>query len=138
MHNDWVLDTVFSADSSHLVSISRDRSMNSNEIATERFVDNITSITPGAPKGGLMTIDRNPKNDELLAGGADGTPKIYQMHRTKARQIGDDFNLILRFRADARSPVLGGARAPTRRGSLPAARAMAWAKCGFTTRPTRS
>ena len=82
-HSDWVLDTVFSADSSHLVSISRDRSMKLNEVATERFVDNITSITPGALKGGLMTIDRNPKNDELLVGGADGTPKIYQMHRTK-------------------------------------------------------
>ena len=24
-------------------------------------------------------------------------PKIYQMHRTKARQIGDDFNLIRAF-----------------------------------------
>ncbi|HEY4311157.1 MAG TPA: c-type cytochrome domain-containing protein [Pirellulales bacterium] len=98
-HSDWVLDTVFSADSSHLVSISRDRSMKLNEVATERFVDNITSITPGALKGGLMTIDRNPKNDELLVGGADGTPKIYQMHRTKARQIGDDFNLIRAFEA---------------------------------------
>ena len=50
-HNDWVLDTVFSADSSHLVSISRDRSMKLNEVATERFVDNITSITPGASRG---------------------------------------------------------------------------------------
>jgi mono/diheme cytochrome c family protein len=98
-HSDWVLDTVFSADSSHLVSISRDRSMKLNEVATERFVDNITSITPGALKGGLMTIDRNPTNDELLVGGADGTPKIYQMHRTKARQIGDDFNLIRAFEA---------------------------------------
>ena len=44
-----------------------------------------------------MTVDRNPNNDELLVGGADGTPKIYQMHRTKARQIGDDFNLIRAF-----------------------------------------
>ena len=96
-HNDWVLDTVFSADGSHLVSVSRDRSMKLNEVATERFVDNITSITPGALKGGLITVDRHPKKDELLAGGADGTPKIYQMHRTKDRKIGDDFNLIRAF-----------------------------------------
>ncbi len=46
-HNDWVLDTVFSTDSSHLVSVSRDRSMKLIEVATQRFVDNITSITPG-------------------------------------------------------------------------------------------
>lgn len=98
-HNDWVLDTVFSVDGSHLVSVSRDRSMKLNEVATERFVDNVTSITPGALKGGLMTLDRHPQRDELLAGGADGAPKIYQMHRTKARQIGDDFNLIRAFEA---------------------------------------
>jgi WD40 repeat protein len=96
-HNDWVLDTVFSVDGSHLISVSRDRSMKLNEVATERFVDNVTSITPGALKGGLITVDRNPTKDELLVGGADGTPKIYQMHRTKARQIGDDFNLIRAF-----------------------------------------
>jgi WD40 repeat protein/mono/diheme cytochrome c family protein len=96
-HNDWVLDTVFSKDSSHLISVSRDRSMKLVEVATERFVDNITSITPGALKGGLAAVDRNPKNDELLVGGADGTPKIYQMFRTRARVIGDDFNLLKSF-----------------------------------------
>ena len=47
-HNDWVMDTVFSVDSSHLVSVSRDRSMKLNIVATQRFVDNITSFArPG-------------------------------------------------------------------------------------------
>jgi WD40 repeat protein len=89
-----VLDTVFSKDAAHVISVSRDRSMKLIEVATQRFVDNITSITPGALKGGLAAVDRNPNNDELLIGGADGVPKIYQMFRTKARVIGDDFNLI--------------------------------------------
>ena len=96
-HSDWVLDTVFSVDGSHLVSVSRDRSMKLTEVATQRFVDNITSITPGVLKGGLMTVDRHPKKDELLIGGTDGTPKIYRMHREKKRVIGDDFNLIRAF-----------------------------------------
>ena len=96
-HADWVLDTVFSTDASHLVSVSRDRSMKLTEVATQRFVDNVTSITPGALKGGLQVVARHPAKDELLIGGADGTPKIYQMYRTKARQIGDDFNLIRQF-----------------------------------------
>lgn len=96
-HGDWVLDTVWSKDASHLVSVSRDRSMKLTEVATQRLVDNITSITPGALKGGLIAVDRHPQNDNLLIGGADGAPKIYQMHRTKARVIGDDFNLIRAF-----------------------------------------
>lgn len=96
-HNDWVLDTVFSVKGTHLVSVSRDRSMKLTEVATQRLEDNITSITPGALKGGLQAVDRHPKKDELLIGGADGTPKLYQMYRTKPRQIGDDFNLIRAF-----------------------------------------
>ena len=98
-HSDWVLDTVFSTDSSHLVSVSRDRSMKLIEVATQRFVDNITSITPGALKGGLMSVDRHPTKDELVIGGSDGVAKIYRMYRDpkKPRQIGDDFNLIRAF-----------------------------------------
>lgn len=103
-HSDWVLDTAFSIDNSHLVSVSRDGSMKLTDVATERFEDNITSITPGALKGGLMVVRRNAKNDELLIGGSDGVPKIYKMYRTQARQIGDDFNRITRFNAE---PVPG-------------------------------
>lgn len=98
-HSDWVLDTVFSTKGTHLVSVSRDRSMKLVEVATQRFVDNITSITPGALKGGLMTVARHPTKDELLIGGSDGTPKIYKMFREKKRVIGDDFNLIRAFEA---------------------------------------
>ena len=93
-HDDWVLDTVFSVKSDHLITVSRDRSMKLIKVETQRFVDNITSITPGALKGGVNAVDRHPTKDELLVGGADGVPKIYQMLRTKARQIGDDHNLI--------------------------------------------
>ncbi|MSQ97231.1 MAG: hypothetical protein EXR98_22130 [Gemmataceae bacterium] len=96
-HSDWVFDTVFSVKSNFLVSVSRDRSMKLTEVATERLEDNITSITPGALKGGLQAVDRHPLKDELLIGGADGTPKLYQMYRTKPRQIGDDFNNIRNY-----------------------------------------
>ena len=96
-HNDWVPDTVFSKDSSHLISVSRDRSMKLMKVDAQQFIDNITSITPGALKGGLMAIDRHPGKDELLIGGADGVPKIYRMFRQKARKIGDDYNRIKNF-----------------------------------------
>jgi WD40 repeat protein len=96
-HDDWVLDTIFSVNNDHLISVSRDRSMKLVNVETERFIDNITSITPGVLKGGLNAVDRHPEQDQLLAGGADGIPKIYKMLREQARKIGDDFNLIRAF-----------------------------------------
>ncbi len=114
-HNDWVLNTVFSTDGLHLVSVSRDRSMKLTEVATQRFIDNITSITPGALKGGLMTVSRRPLPfrrfvksppdpadhlyDELVVGGSDGVPRVYKMHREVKRVIGDDANKIREFAA---------------------------------------
>ncbi len=100
-HDDWVLDTAFSVDGKHLVSVSRDRTMKLIEVPTERFVDNITSITPGALKGGLAAVDRHPTKDELLIAGADGAPKLYRMFRPadKQRVIGDDYNHIRTFEA---------------------------------------
>jgi WD40 repeat protein len=112
-HSDWVVGTAFSKDSTYLASVSRDMTMKLTEVATQRFIDNVTSITPGALKGGLQTVARNPQKteqkvkstavgtdmsekwyDELLIGGSDGVPRLYQMHRTKKRVIGDDFNFI--------------------------------------------
>lgn len=98
-HNDWVLDTVFSVNSDHIITVSRDMSMKLVEVGTQRFVDNLTSITPGALKGGLIAIDRHPTKDELLCGGSDGEPKIFKMVRTEARKIGDNANLLKEFPA---------------------------------------
>ena len=93
-HTDWVLDTVFSADGSHLVSVARDQTAKLTEVATQRFVDNITSITPGALKGGLAAVARHPSRDEMVVGGADGIPKVYRLFRQTVRVIGDDSNMI--------------------------------------------
>ncbi len=116
-HADWVLDTVFSRDGSHIVSVSRDMSLKLTEVPTQRFVDNVTSITPGGLKGGLMSVDRRPSKDtkrmakpaddtpnsaprvydELLCAGSDGVPRLYKMHREVKRVIGDDANLVKAF-----------------------------------------
>jgi dipeptidyl aminopeptidase/acylaminoacyl peptidase len=98
-HSDWVLDTTFSVNSDHLITVSRDMSMKLIEVKTERFIDNLTSITPGALKGGLIAVDRHPTKDELLCGGSDGAPKIFKMVRTEARKIGDNANLLKEFAA---------------------------------------
>ena len=59
-HSDWVLDTVFSAEGTHVISVGRDMTVKLTEVATQRFVDNITSITPGALKGGIAAVARHP------------------------------------------------------------------------------
>jgi mono/diheme cytochrome c family protein len=115
-HSDWVLGTSFSQDGLHLVSVGRDMSMKLTEVTTQRFVDNVTSITPGALKGGLMAVDRRPMKekklqkvpadtpgakpnvyDEIIAAGSDGTPRLYKMHREVKREIGDDSNRIREY-----------------------------------------
>lgn len=98
-HDDWVLDTVFSVDGSNIVSVGRDMSTKLYDVATQRFIDNVTSITPGALKGGLSAVTRHPTRDEVLVGGSDGVPGIYRMQRITNRVIGDNANLIRQFPA---------------------------------------
>jgi WD40 repeat protein len=117
-HSDWVLGTAFSREGDYVLSVSRDRSMKMTELATQRFIDNVTSITPGALKGGLMAVARRPMKDkkmskvppdtpgatpkpydEMLIGGSDSVPKIYKIHREAKRVIGDDFNKVRDFEA---------------------------------------
>ena len=64
------------------------------DVATERFIDNITSITPGVLKGGIASVARHPARDEIVIGGSDGIPKIYRMNRITKRVIGDDANMV--------------------------------------------
>ena len=60
-HSDWVLDTVFTHNGDKLVSVGRDMSAKLTEVATQRFIDNISSITPGALRGGLQAVARHPR-----------------------------------------------------------------------------
>ncbi|MFO0849312.1 MAG: DUF1553 domain-containing protein [Gemmataceae bacterium] len=93
-HSDWVLGTTFNPKGTHVVSVGRDMTVKLTEVATQRFIDNVTSITPGALKGGVQAVARHPDRDEVVVGGSDGTPKVYRLFRTSARKIGDDANLI--------------------------------------------
>ena len=96
-HNDWVLDTAFSLMGDHVISVSRDMSMKLSHLETQRFIDNITSITPGALKGGINAVKRHPSAEQVVVGSADGTPKTYKIFREQDRKIGDDFNLLRAF-----------------------------------------
>jgi mono/diheme cytochrome c family protein/roadblock/LC7 domain-containing protein len=101
-HNDWVLATVFSVKGDHLISAGRDMSTKLNEIASQRFIDNITSITPGALRGGIHALARHPEREEVLVGGSDGMPQVFRIFRETERKIGDNATLIRKF------PVMEG------------------------------
>ncbi len=96
-HNDWVRDTAFTPDGKHVISVARDMSCKLTEVETERFIDNITSITPGALSGGLSSVTAHPNRNEIFVGGADGVAKVYRVFRETARKIGDDANLVRKF-----------------------------------------
>jgi len=101
-HSDWVLDSVWGLEGKLIASCGRDMSVKLTEVATQRFVDNITSITPGALKGGVQALTRHPLRNDILIGGTDGVPAIYRMERITKRVIGDNANLIRKF------PVMQG------------------------------
>jgi WD40 repeat protein/mono/diheme cytochrome c family protein len=93
-HNDWVLETAFNAAGDHVISVGRDMTAKLSELESQRFVDNITSITPGALRGGINSVDKHPVDNTVVVGGSDGAPQLFQIFRTSARKIGDNANLI--------------------------------------------
>lgn len=119
-HSDWAMCTTFSVKGDHVISGGRDMSVKLTEVAEQRFVDNVTSITPGALKGGVLALATHPKFEELVAAGSDGLPKVYRIFREVKREIGDDAQFIgnlfpttgrvfsVRFSPDGRRIAYGG------------------------------
>ena len=118
-HSDWVLSTTFSVKGDYIISGGRDMSVKLTETAEQRFVDNITSITPGALKGGVLAVATHPYLEHIVAAGSDGLPKVYRIFRETKREIGDDAQFIgdlfpmmgrvfsVRFSADGRRIACG-------------------------------
>jgi WD40 repeat protein/mono/diheme cytochrome c family protein len=93
-HNDWVMCTTFSVKGDHIISGGRDMSVKLTEVASQRFIDNVTSITPGALKGGVLALATHPTLEHIVAAGSDGLPKVYRIFRETKREIGDDAQFI--------------------------------------------
>src|ERR1051325_527523 len=93
-HSDWPLSTTFSIKGDHVISGGRDMTVKLTEVAAQRFVDNVTSITPGALKGGVLALATHPQFEQIVAAGSDGLPKVYRIFREVKREIGDDAQFI--------------------------------------------
>jgi WD40 repeat protein len=118
-HSDWALSTTFSLKSDYIISGGRDMSVKLTEVAEQRFIDNVTSITPGALKGGILAVATHPEFEHIVAAGSDGLPRVYRIFREIKREIGDDAQFIAdlfpmtgrvfsaRFSADGKRIVCG-------------------------------
>jgi len=74
----------------HLLSTGRDRAIKLILARNGSFVDDINTFT--SP---YRCMVRHPKADQVLVGGDDGVPRLYQVFRTKARTMNqEDHNLI--------------------------------------------
>lgn len=92
-HSDWVFGTAFSKEGKHLITLGRDGSIKLIEAATGAFIDDI-----GKNYGELKVLARNPKEDAVVIGGDEKTPRLYKIFRTQARDPSyTDFNLIRAF-----------------------------------------
>ena len=98
-HDDWIIDTTFTHKGENIVSVGRDMAAKLIEVSSQRFVDNITSITPGALRGGIHSVVRHPERDEFAMGGSDGVPSVYRITRKVQRHIGDNALCIRKWPA---------------------------------------
>lgn len=95
-HSDWVFGTLFSTDGTHFVTGGRDSALKLVEVKSGAFVDDINASNKGY--GGINAIVRHPQKDQVLSGGEDRIPRLYQIFRETKRDMGNtDFNLIRAF-----------------------------------------
>ena len=98
-HEDWIRGTVFSGDGKSIFSAGRDMTVKMTDVATQRFVGNVTTHTPGVLRGGMLAIARHPKREEIVVGSADGAPKLFKMETTAAPASGGNPNQIREYEA---------------------------------------
>ena len=96
-HDDWVRDTIYAPDGKSIFSVSRDKTVKQTEVATQRFVGNVTTHTPGVLLGGMIKVARHPSRPEILVGGADGKPKLFKMATKAAPASGGNPNQIREY-----------------------------------------
>jgi WD40 repeat protein len=92
-HSDWVFGTTFSLDGKHLITLGRDGALKLTESNTGSFIDDI-----GKNYGELKVLARHPKENKVVIGGDERIPRLYQIFRTRARDMNyTDFNLLKSF-----------------------------------------
>lgn len=88
-HENWVLGSVFGADSKRFVTVSKDRAAKLIDAVSGAFLENVNLL-----RGELNAVARHPKKDIVVIGGEERYPYVYHMDRPKNMKIADDTTLI--------------------------------------------
>jgi WD40 repeat protein len=88
-HENWVLGTAFGIDSKRLVSVGRDRAAKLMDASAGQFLENVNQL-----HGELAAVARHPKADQIVIGGEDRIPYMYQMDRPRNMKVGEDATLV--------------------------------------------
>jgi hypothetical protein len=92
-HSDWTFSTVWAMDDKHILSTGRDKAIKLIVAENGSFVDDINTFTSS-----YRTMARNPKADNVIVGGDDGLPRLYQIFRTHVRTMNqEDYDLLRTF-----------------------------------------
>jgi WD40 repeat protein len=92
-HTDWVFGTAFSKDGKNLITASRDQAVKLTILESGSFVDDLNRHLST-----VCCLARHPKEDQVLYGGGDGIPRLYQIFRTHVRtMMQEDYNLVRAF-----------------------------------------
>lgn len=88
-HENWVLATVFGADSKRFVSVGRDLAAKLVDAEKGQFIENINQLHTE-----LSAVARHPKKDIIVVGGQDRIPYVYMMDRPRNMKVGEEATLI--------------------------------------------
>jgi WD40 repeat protein len=92
-HTDWCLATAFTLDGKRLVTGGRDQALKYSDLALGQLIDDINN-----PLEAVLGMARHPTQEQVIYGGALGTPRLYKIsdnqNRTAAR---NDTNLLRTF-----------------------------------------
>jgi WD40 repeat protein len=91
-HLDWVFGTAFSTNGKSIITASRDKTVKLCEVDTGALIGNLTTLDPTQPASEMRHLVRRPNSDQLLGGGEDGVPRLFQ-----AQVTGAGGNLIRTF-----------------------------------------
>ena len=93
-HENWVLGTVFGADSKRFVSVGRDRAAKLVDAEKGQMLENVNQL-----RGELAAIARHPKKDVIVIGGEDRIPYVYLMDRPRNMKVGEETTLVRKLEA---------------------------------------
>lgn len=88
-HENWVLATVFGADSKRFVSAGRDRAAKLVDANAGQFLENVNQM-----RGELSAVARHPQKDWIVVGGDERIPYVYMMDRPRNMKVGEEATLV--------------------------------------------